>query len=276
MGRNFAAMTKGAMGQLDPAVYKKIYDRIRRTKEGNIVEHGTGFGALTIAIAWGIQDSESRNRKVITVERYDGPSRRRFGPAPELIRKVRNTFSKYSVGNNVIQLQRRLSLPTDGPDRRIEDEDFIMGNNKGMLCAVAIDCDGHLYRDFDIYLKHMLPGGLFIIDDYAPWYKVRYENKLKNPLILQKAIFTWIQVNHMIDLGAFKVLERRRDTAFCELVPGFDINKYNADELQAKVDSLRAELKQMVKSDYLMEPKTSQIMRGKDPQGVYVHVVRHG
>lgn len=275
MHRKFTTMTKGAMGQLDPAVYKKIYVHIKRTREGNVIEHGTGFGAMTIAMAWGIQDSKNPNRKVITVERYDGPSRKRFGSALQLFQRVKKNLARYAVSDHVVQLRRRLSQATEGKRRRLEDEDFILNNSKGLLSAVAIDCDGHLYRDFDIYLKHMRPGGLFIIDDYGPWYRVRYINEEAKPLILQKAIFTWVQVNHMINLGAFKILDRRQDTVFCQLMPDFNIDKYDDNELQFKVDQLRNELKQIVKDNYKGEFKTSQIIHGKDSRGKYIHVVRH-
>lgn len=161
-------------GMLPAEVYEEYYRIARYRSRASILELGTGQGAGTVAFALGIKDS-GRSARVIAIDQF---SQNVHGPHPA---------SRKMHGDDTVSLNLRAF--EEGLRRyRVQDcVDTLVGQtvdvdvnaaSHGEVDVLAIDVDGMLDRDLNLFYDLISSGGLLILDDCADTINARGQRAL--------------------------------------------------------------------------------------------------
>jgi predicted O-methyltransferase YrrM len=118
---------------------------------GLVVEIGTGHGAGTMALSLGLRVNNP-NFRLITFERIEKGSRRKYGDFDTNVRIIRDNIARFGMEDHVIP-------------HFVGVEDGAAEVPEGEISALMIDADGRIDRDFILFYPRIREGGTVIIDD---------------------------------------------------------------------------------------------------------------
>ena len=200
----FYNLRKQTNGMLWPVVYKYMYEQCRKLPDLNIIEVGGATGAGSIAIAWGMKESDKKSR-LIVVEKCEGGTRSDVGGYEDNLNLIQEHFKKFDAENNIVLFPQEVTFENGS--------EVISLMQTKQISAFIHDADGRLDRDFSLFWNLIIPGGLIVVDDYAdePKYKPISE---RHPQGGTKSVMTYRLLNQMIEWGLFKTTKKIGKTIF--------------------------------------------------------------
>ena len=96
----FYNLRKETNGMLWPIVYKTMYEQCRKLPDLDIIEVGGATGAGSIAIAWGMKESNKQSR-LIVVEKCEGGTRNDVGGYEDNLFLIQEHFKKFKADDKI-------------------------------------------------------------------------------------------------------------------------------------------------------------------------------
>lgn len=210
----FAELRHAASGMLPHAGYRRIYQAVVDIPgDFDVIEVGVGGAAGTVSMAWALQDTD-RSSKVIAVERMVGGSRAAVGDLDANVELVTATLERFGVAEQVELLIHDLDLSTGSAvlDRVASEQ----------IGGFVHDADGRIDRDFQLFWKSVVPGGMIVIDDVSS-----SEPKARVTRVLLDQFSAW---------GLFELDEVVGDTAFGRKPHHADWSRFDAEACRRIVE----------------------------------------
>lgn len=200
----FYAIKQKAKGMLSPFIYKRMYDRVGRLPDLDIVEVGGAAGAGSVAIASALKDG-GKHSKLIVVEKCEGGSRSELGEYSDNVAFLMENFVHFGVQDHIILYPHELT---------VENGSEVCALIKtGQIAALIHDADGRLDRDFLLFWPLVAPGGLIIVDDYANRRRYKPISE-RNPQGGIKFMLTYRLLNQFMEWGLFTPEYKKGTTIF--------------------------------------------------------------
>ena len=220
IGSEFHRIKGGVRGMLPVLVYKSIYRAVRELRiEGHILEIGAASGGATISIALAIQRSGG-GRSLVSVEKFEGGSRDRFGTFEENFATFKSSLEKFGVTDCVRIFPGRVSEETAG--------DIVALFGEPTIAAMVIDADGRLYRDFSIFGPYLAPNALIVIDDYVDKAHCKCQ-------------ITVALVHKLVEWGLLQPDKVVEGTLFGRYPAEADLSRLDVEECKAITNRIRSE-----------------------------------
>ena len=151
-------------------VYEEIYKTFRNGLKDDVIEIGGAGGSASIAICWGLKESNSPARLVV-VEKCEGGTRTKYGGYQSNLDRYWSAVEAHGVKNQIHLFAEYLTL--ENGDQVLEK----VATEK--IGGIIIDADGHIHRDFSLFWERLQPESPIIIDDYhkslSPKHALTYE-----------------------------------------------------------------------------------------------------
>jgi predicted O-methyltransferase YrrM len=200
-GVNFREIRLRCSGMLPDRTYQAIYEAVRQSPRGSVVEVGTAHGAATICMAKALQAVERQDR-VFTFERARGGSREKFGDVAANVHIISDNFAYFDV-NGFIQLTVG---DVDQTGRTVET---------GPVSVLLLDADGRIDRDFGLFYNKVVPGGVIMVDDCSDKPNI-YIDAIDRLRIDLKDVLTFKLVSFYVNRGLMVETNRMGNFVFFE------------------------------------------------------------
>ncbi len=227
----FFNLRKQTNGMLWPIVYKTIYEQCRQLPDLDIIEIGGATGAGSIALAWGMKESNKQSR-LIVVEKCEGGTRSDVGGYTENLALIQEHFKQFDTGDKITLFPHELTFDNG--------HEVISLVNTKEIAALIHDADGRIDRDFFLFWNLLKPGGLIIVDDYAnePKYKPISE---RHPQGGTKSVMTYRLLNQMIQWGLFKTSKKIGKTIFGYKPADADYSRFDLEICNQIIENVQKE-----------------------------------
>jgi len=216
---------------LRPPVYRRYYEVARDLPDYPVVEVGAASGASSIALAWGMQDS-NKTSSLIVVEKCEGGSRMDYGDYSDNYDIIVQNFHKFNVQDRIKLYPHYLTFENGHEVQALIDSDHI--------AALVHDADGRVDRDFALFYDKLVDGGRIIIDDYANIAKFKPPSA-RVPDGGTKMLTTYRLVNQLRDWGLLAVDEILEGTLFGHKPSGVDTGRLDLTVCEQIVTDVIAE-----------------------------------
>jgi predicted O-methyltransferase YrrM len=121
-------------GMMPDESYRAIYDAVRESPSGVIVEVGTAHGAATICMAEALQAADRPDR-IYTFERGTGGSRAAYGGVDDNVAIINENFERFAVKDRISLIVGDVS----NTGKSVET---------GNIAVLMLDADGRIDRKF--------------------------------------------------------------------------------------------------------------------------------
>ncbi len=218
-------------GMLWPVVYKYMYQQSRKLPDLDIIEVGGATGAGSIAIAWGMKESDKKSR-LIVVEKCEGGTRSDVGGYEDNLNLIQEHFEKFDANDKITLFPQEVTFDNG-------NEVISLVETKE-ISAFIHDADGRLDRDFALFWNLLMPGGLIVVDDYAdePKYKPICE---RYPQGGTKSVMTYRLLNQIIEWGLFKTSKKIGKTIFGYKPADADFSRFDLEVCNQIIEGVKQE-----------------------------------
>jgi predicted O-methyltransferase YrrM len=220
-----------AGGMLSTAVYRQLYDRVSGLPDLDVVEVGGASGAGSIVIATAMRDSKKQSR-LIVAEKCEGGSRSEIGSYAENVERIQENFRKFGVEDRVRLFPHELTL--ENADRLLA-----LGESP-RIAALVLDADGRIDRDFQLFWKRLVPGGLIVVDDYENAAKYLPISE-RRPTGGMKKLIVFRLFNQLRAWGLVDAIEIQGTTVFGRKPPEADFARFDPEVCREILDGVERE-----------------------------------
>ncbi len=219
---------------LDAAVYRRLYQEVRRLPDLDIVEIGAANGTASIAIAWAMQRKAGQGRLVV-VEKCEGGSRDGEGDYAANLSILERNWQRFGVRSMMRLFPHAVTPKTT--DRVLE----LIATRQ--IAGFIHDADGRIDRDFFAFWPLLVDGGLVLVDDVEDQFQ---ESTLADGTrqVLGKRVLTWRLLRQFQAWGLFEPSWEHHGTIVGRKPPGADFSRFDLEWCKATVRAVRAECEQ--------------------------------